>query len=440
MENRRNQIRRRVDKRLIRRDRELCAVRRIAEALFQHVDTDRLVVNTLETAVTLINAECGSILLAEPNNECLIFRHSVGRCPVEPGTSIPWDQGIAGEVFRSGQVVLIPNVQHDPRHFSMIDRSTGYLTRDLIALPLKRWEGNAIGVLEVLNKREGGFNEDDVDVLSIVSAVAATTIEQARLFQEAKLAEVASILGNISHDINNLLMPVVCGTSVLSSAIHEAVTAGPNMTNERHRANYELCAEVTEIISTSTWRIQDRVKEIAECVKGRSSPPEFRMCSLRDIIGAVFATLTGIATEKQINLVDRGMDQLPCISADERRLFSAFYNLVHNALDEVPAGGSITITGLQLSPSCVQITVTDTGNGIPPDILKCLFTARTRSRKRGGTGLGTRIVKDVIESHHGKIGVTSKEGHGTTFIIDLPIVQSSLPDVSLPSPPIKSWA
>ncbi|MES4785693.1 MAG: hypothetical protein C4294_07605, partial [Nitrospiraceae bacterium] len=68
-------------------------------------------------------------------------------------------------------------------------------------LPLKRWEGRTIGVMELLNKREGRLNQDDLAILMIISAFTAIAIEQSWLFQEAKLAEVVRRLGDISHDV-----------------------------------------------------------------------------------------------------------------------------------------------------------------------------------------------------------------------------------------------
>ena len=98
---------------------------------------------------------------------------------------------------------------------------TGYRTRDLITLPLKRWDGDPIGVLQVMNKREGVLNEEDLAILTIVSAITASSIERARLYQEARLAEVVRLLGDIGHDIKNLLMPVVCGADLMQSDLHE---------------------------------------------------------------------------------------------------------------------------------------------------------------------------------------------------------------------------
>jgi signal transduction histidine kinase len=294
----------------------------------------------------------------------------------------------------------------------------------MIALPLKRWEGEQIGVLEVLNKRDGVLDEEDVAMLSIVSAIAAASIEQARLYQEAKLAEVARIVGNIGHDIKNLLMPVVCGTGLLETEIKDLISATKALPPEKTRESFTLCSEVIGMVRSSTQRIQDHVKQIADCVKGLSSPPEFALCKIPKVVESVFETLRWIATQKQVALCSEKLDLLPDIMADERRLFNAFYNLVNNAIPEVAVGGSVTITGhFEPDHQRVRLSVIDTGRGMPPEIRDSLFTSRAKSGKAGGTGLGTKIVKDVVDAHAGTIHVDSTVGVGTTFTLVLPIVQ-----------------
>jgi len=420
--NRRQSARREEDRRLQRRDREMEAARRISEALFQHLTTDELVAQALRTALEVIGAESGSILLADRQSEELVFRHSLGVSPVQTGTTIPWKQGIAGDVFHSGRPIVIRDAKADPRHFTGIDELTGHVTHDLIALPLKRWEGEPIGVLEVLNKREGQLDEEDLAILTIISGIAASSIEQARLFQEAKLAEVARFLGDIGHDIKNLLMPVICGTGLLESEIKDLLNSSRKIPTTKAKASFELCAEVIGMVRSSTRRIQDRVKEIADCVKGRTTPPEFAQCQIARVVDSVFETLRWVATEKEVAFRSSGLDQLPQIVADERRLFNAFYNLVNNAIEAVPSGGSITISGREdRAEHSLKLFVTDSGRGIPPEVLRTLFTPSTISRKAGGTGLGTKIVKDVVDAHGGEVTVESQVGVGTTFHLRLPL-------------------
>jgi signal transduction histidine kinase len=402
--------------------RELDAARQISEALFEHQNADELAAKALHTALDVVGAETGAILLADRETKQLIFRHSIGPNPVKTGTAIPWDQGIAGNVFHQGKPVVIRDVKADPHHFKGIDQLTGYQTRDMIAIPLKRWKGEQIGVLEVLNKRNGMLNEDDVAVLTIVSAIAAASIEQARLYQEAKLAEVARIVGNIGHDIKNLLMPMVCGTGLLETEIKKLVGSTKEFPSDKRRKSFALCTEIIGMVQSSTQRILDHVRQIADCVKGLSSAPVFAPCQISGIVDMVYETLEWSASQKQVQLLREKLDQLPAVLADERRLFNAFYNLVNNAIAEVPTGGSVTITGhYEPASKQVSLSVIDTGRGMSPEVRENLFTSRAKSSKTGGTGLGTKIVKDVVDAHAGTITVTSTPGAGTTFTITLPV-------------------
>jgi len=184
----------------------------------------------------------------------------------------------------------------------------------------------------------------------------------------------------------------------------------------------ERTRELTEMIRQNSRRINDRVKEIADSVKGLTRPPQFAPCRLADVVANVFQTLRILADEGKVALRTEALDTLPVIRADESRLFNALYNLVNNAIPEVPSGGSITVQG-RTDPSGKQVvlSVIDTGKGMSPEVRDSLFSYRAISRKVGGTGLGTKIVKDVVDAHGGTIVVESTEGKGTAFHITLSI-------------------
>jgi signal transduction histidine kinase len=411
---------------LDRNERELEAARKISEALFQHLGVEDVVKQGLKIALEVVNGQAGCVLLANPETKELVFYHAIGDRPPKPGTAFPWTQGIAGAVFATGEPFVIQDVKEDQRHLGAIDQITGFHTQDMIALPLKRWEGDPIGVLEVMNKREARLNQDDVAILTIIASFTALSIEQARLFQEAKLAEVARILGNIGHDVKNMLMPVLCGASMLKDEINEVFADLPTFDPNKGQASHETCLEVIEMVTNNAKRIQERVKEIADCVKGLTSPPRFAPCKLHHVVASVFDTLKLMAQEKGITLLHEGILELPEMQADESRLFNAFYNLVNNAIAEVPHGGSITIKAqIESKGKTVHVSVMDTGRGMPAEIRDRLFTSRVISQKQGGTGLGTKIVKDVIEAHFGEIAVESEMNVGTTFHIHLPMEPST---------------
>jgi len=261
-----------------------------------------------------------------------------------------------------------------------------------------------------------------------MAAFTALSIEQARLFHEAKLAEVARIVGDIGHDVKNLLMPILCGASLLKEEVNEVFADLPKIDPRKAKASHVMCQEVIEMLASNVKRIQERVKEIGDCVKGLTSPPKFSPCKVHHVVASVFDTLKFFAQEKGITLLHEGIQDLPDMQADEPRLFNAFYNLVNNAITEIPSGGSITIRGkIKTQDQTLHIEVQDTGRGMPAEIRDSLFSSSAISQKPGGTGLGTKIVKDVIDAHHGNISVQSEIGIGTTFNINLPITPITHP-------------
>jgi signal transduction histidine kinase len=410
---------------------QLEAVERISQALFQSIDLDQLVETTLHIALEEVGAEAGSILLADPEKEELVFRYSIGEKPVPRGTAIPWDKGISGSVFQSGEPRITNQVNQEAGHLRQIDQSTGFTTRDMITVPLRRWRGEPIGVLNVLNKRGGPLAHHDLGLLTIISAFAALAIQQAKQFEDAKKAEVVTLLGDIGHDLKNLLTPVCAGMELLRDEVNELFREMSSAKLSEKKVNKEICDEAGEMVQNGIRRLHDRVKEMAECVKGLSSPPNFALCAVGLVILEVFKTLQVLAREKQITLRTEGLESLPEFHADERRLYNAFYNLINNAIPETPQGGAITVSGhLDQDTGGIALAVADTGRGMPPDIRDRLFSARAVSTKKGGTGLGTKIVKDVVDAHKGKIWVESQPGLGTTFHLRFPL------DPSAPQPQI----
>ena len=250
-----------------------------------------------------------------------------------------------------------------------------------------------------------------------------------RLSQESKLAEVARMLGDFGHQVKNLLMPVVTGTGLLQSELENLFNSSAPKESRPIEASQTMCQEIIDMVGSSAMQIQEQVKDIADCIKGLSTPLQYHSCQVPHVVNRVLETLRFPAKERKIALETEGLENLPDIDADERRLFNAFFNLVHNAIPETPAGGSITVKGsLKPDQAMVLISVADTGRGMSPEVRENLFTCRTRSTKHTGTGLGTKIVKDVVDAHRGHISVESEEGKGTTFHLLLPIHKPSEDD------------
>jgi signal transduction histidine kinase len=209
--------------------------------------------------------------------------------------------------------------------------------------------------MSVLNKRAGPLTNHDLGLLTIISAFAALAIQQAKQFEDAKKAKMVMLLGGMS-------------TAELSEK----------------KVTKELCDEAGEMAQNGIRRLHDCVKDMADCVKGLSAPPNFALCSVGLVILEVFHTLQVLAREKQIALRTDGLESLPEFHADERRLYNAFYNLINNAIPETPQGGSITVRGhLDQDTGGFALAVADRGRGMPPEIRDRLFSAKAVSTKKG---------------------------------------------------------
>lgn len=131
------------------------------------------------------------------------------------------------------------------------------------------------------------------------------------------------------------------------------------------------------------------------------------------------------AQSSQIELALELAPNLPSISVDADRIAQVIRNLLSNALRHTPAGGRVTVTCRNDKTQSLLITVSDTGEGIPPDDLPFVFDRfyradKSRSRASGGSGIGLAIVKQLVEAHGGKVRAESQSGQGTTFGFTLP--------------------
>jgi signal transduction histidine kinase len=346
-------------------------------------------------------------------------------------------EGLVGRAWAAGKPIWIPDVLVDPsfRRAKMAEKAG---LRGAFAFPLQK--GNhTYGVMEFFFR---AIREPDQDVLDMVGNLGIRiglyidrrrTEEdlrraEARLVEEQRLAEVARLLGDIGHDLKNLLMPIMSGAQLLEGEVRDCFQKLPEPALRTMKPSHDVAQELIEMIRRSSGRIHERVKEIADSVKGLTRPLQFAPCRVAEVVAAVMDTLRVLADERRVALRTEGLEQLPVIRADEPRLFNAFYNLVNNAIPEVPPGGSVTVRGsTEAGGTKILLSVVDTGKGMSPEIRDSLFTYRAVSSKAGGTGLGTKIVKDVVDAHGGTIGVESEEGKGTAFHVTLSVNGPSVP-------------
>ncbi|MBU6482612.1 MAG: GAF domain-containing sensor histidine kinase [Nitrospirae bacterium] len=347
------------------------------------------------------------------------------------GRTFQRGEGLIGRVWATGKPIWIPDVAIDP-DFRRAPIAARAGLHGGFAFPVCKGE-YMYGVIEFFSRESREPDQDVLDMVADIGIKVGLFVDrkrteeelrrtEARLMEEQRLAEVARVLGGIGHDLKNMLMPIVTGAGLLEEELSECFSKLPQPAVSAAQPSRDLTQELIEMIRQGARRIHDRVKEIADSVKGLTRAPQFAPCRLADIVASVYATLRILADERRVALHAEGLDTLPVIRADESRLFNAVYNLVNNAIPEVPSGGSVTVRGrTEQSGKNIVLSVIDSGNGMSPEVRDSLFTYQAISRKIGGTGLGTKIVKDVVDAHGGTITVESTQGVGTAFHITLPV-------------------
>jgi len=251
---------------------------------------------------------------------------------------------------------------------------------------------------------------DEVGQLAIAFNDMTRTLasQKERLLQTERVAAWRELARRLAHELRNPLFPMQITIENLQKARRLDAKQFLEVFNE---STATLKAELANL-NTIVGRFSDFSKmpaskfvrvNVNEVLRNavRLFEPQFTAVGKPTITQEPFLT-----------------DPLPDIDADPDMLHRAFQNLVLNAMDAMPAGGTLTLRTSE-HEGHVRIEVTDTGKGLTHEECKRLFTPYYTT-KQMGTGLGLAIVQSVISDHHGNISVTSEEGRGTTFRIDLP--------------------
>ena len=250
--------------------------------------------------------------------------------------------------------------------------------------------------------------------------------QKEKLVQTERVAAWRELARRLAHELRNPLFPL----QITVENLQRARQLGPAQFQEVfNEATATLKAELSNLNSI-VGRFSDFSKMPA---------PHFTRMNVNDALRNVvrlFEPQFTAVGKPAITTENFLKESMPEIDADPDLLHRAFQNLVLNALDAMPAGGTLTLRTAD-GQDTVRIEVADTGKGLTPEECSRLFTPYYTT-KQLGTGLGLAIVQSVVSDHHGTISVSSEEGRGTTFRIELPKRQQGA--VAKPKPDLTAGA
>jgi two-component system phosphate regulon sensor histidine kinase PhoR len=222
-------------------------------------------------------------------------------------------------------------------------------------------------------------------------------------------------ISNISHELRT---PLASLKAVIETLQDGALDDPPAAEHFLHRAENEVDV-LTQMV--------EELLELSRIESGQV-PFRFQATAVSNLLLGPMDRLRPQAQRKGIEMVLDVPANLPTVLADEERVQRVVTNLLHNAVKFTPDGGRVTVQA-SLSPEHeneLRISVIDTGVGVAEEDLSRIFerfykSDRARTRNGGGTGLGLAISRHIVQAHHGRIGVASQEGKGSTFYFTLPI-------------------
>ncbi len=371
-------------------------------------------------ACILMHARMCSLMMLDEAREWLDLRASYGAGETyinKPRLLV--GESLLGVVARRKKPMQVANVQASSRYQNVdVARREGLVS--LLSVPLL-FAGQAIGTLNVYTGRPYNFSNEEIRILSALAELSAIAIEKARLYervvdveeqlrQNEKLSALGLLAAEVAHEIRNPL-------TVMKLLYHSLDLKFPES---------DPRAKDARIIDAKIEHLNKIVEQILTFA--RTTEPKLAPVNLNELVDELGLLVRHKLANQNVRLVRDLQSDLPLVMGDAPQLEQAFLNLILNATEAMPDGGTLTIKSrvVKLSrtspnPTHVALEFRDTGKGMSKEIQERAFTAVLSTTKAKGTGLGLAIVGRVIETHHGDIRIKSRLDHGTTIIIALPM-------------------
>lgn len=371
-------------------------------------------------ACVLMKAKMSSLVLLDETGEWLDLRasHGAGEDYLrKPRLSA--EESLLGVVVRRKKPLQVENVQTSNRYQNVeVARREGIVA--LLSVPLL-YGGRAIGTLNVYTGAPYSFSNEEIRILSALAELSAIAIEKARLYervvdveeqlrQNEKLSALGLLAAEVAHEIRNPL-------TVMKMLYHSLDLAFPP--GDPRTKDARIIDEKIEHLN----KIVERILHFA-----RTTEPELAQVNLNGLIDELSLLVRHKLKHQNIELVRKLGEGLPPVMGEARQLEQAFLNLVLNAAEAMPGGGTLTITTRPASlkraggkPTHVAVEFQDTGPGMAEEQRRRAFTSLLTSTKAKGAGLGLAIVGRIIETHRGVVKIRTRPGKGTTLSVFLPL-------------------
>jgi PAS domain S-box-containing protein len=413
------------------RESEVSALLKASKAVLYHQEFQHVARVIFDTCKELIGASAGYVALLSKEgkeNEVLFLDSGMLPCTVDPTLPMPI-RGLRGETYRTGKVVYHNDFRHSK--WAKLMPEGHVKLKNVLFAPLII-DNKTMGIIGLANK-PSDFIERDANMALAFGEIASIALINSRMFEaleenerilkaytedleklveeEAnklkdaeRLAAIGETAGMVGHDIRNPLQAI---TSSVYLAKEELKTLPESSEKEDLTESLETIEDQVAYINKIVSDLQDFVKPLN---------PKIEEVDLQKLVKDAFLSS---AIPENIKVLISVADDLRQLAVDRYFIKRVLVNLITNAIQAMPDGGTLTVKATQEN-GMARISVEDTGLGIPEEnrneIFKPLFTTKSK-----GQGFGLAVCKRLVEAHNdGSITFESEAGKGSKFTIQVP--------------------
>ncbi|MBN2391945.1 MAG: response regulator [Anaerolineae bacterium] len=404
---------RRTEQMLRRRNQELAALDDINRMVSSSLDLDEVLASALEGLGRLIETDALALVLNDEESQAWVVRTARAQSDVWlEGRVVPADDAVLHGVVTDDRSLLFREVSEGFWNEALNSASLDILCVSLIK------GSERIGALVVL-KQTAELDEESIPLVEHLAATVSVAVQNARLFQDLesfaeeversqnqliqaeKMAAVGRLAASLAHEINNPLQAI-------QNSLHLALHQG--LEEEKRRQFLEMAQqEVTRLVQI--------VRRMLDFYRPSSA---MQSLDVNRPVEDALAIAGKRLQQARIEVVSRLSSNLPPTRGAPNQLTQVFLNIIINALEAMPDGGTLWVgTAYHAERRQIVVAFRDSGVGVAAEMREHMFEPFHTS-KPTGTGLGLAISYGIVERHGGMIEVESPPGGGTTFIVRLP--------------------
>lgn len=357
-----------------------------------------------------------------------------------------------GVVFLQGRPLRVGDVRDVWDRLHPLHQQLAFLTKakSVLSVPLKV-KDRVLGSLTVDRTDEQSISEEDLSLMTTLANQVAIALDNADAYHkieelnvglEARVRERTSALEHLNKDLEGANVKLKemdrlksAFVSIVSHELRTPMTSikgyVENMLDGLTGSLAERQRRYLERILHNSARLTRMINELLDLsrIEAGQMHLQRRPAAAADLIEEVVEGLQGLAHAKGIDLTIVTPTGSPSIDGDRDKLHQVLTNLIHNAIKFTATGGRVCIETAERQEGCLQVTVADTGCGIPAAELDKIFYKFYRGNdvaaETRGAGLGLAISKNLVELHGGRIWVESQPGAGTRFMFTVPTVREA---------------